>query len=147
MKRTIDFHLDKWITSPQRKVLLLRGARQVGKTWSVRNLAAKFKYFVEVNFEADRSVHQFFRGDLDPAEICANLAGAATILGASVMGIPVSTTHIICTSIMGVGTTMGASTVKWGVARSIALAWILTIPISALIGFVAFVVIRLIVGS
>jgi PiT family inorganic phosphate transporter len=48
---------------------------------------------------------------------------------------------------MGVGTTMGASTVKWGVARSIALAWILTIPISALIGFIAFVVIRLIVGS
>ena len=77
----------------------------------------------------------------------AETAGAATILGASVVGIPVSTTHVICTSIMGVGTTMGASTVKWGVARSIALAWILTIPISAFIGFVAFVVIRLIVGS
>jgi len=77
----------------------------------------------------------------------AETSGAATILGASVLGIPVSTTHIICTSIMGVGTTMGASTVKWGVARSIALAWILTIPISALIGFVAFVGIRLIVGS
>ena len=77
----------------------------------------------------------------------AETAGAVTILGASVMGIPVSTTHVICTSIMGVGTTMGASTVKWGVARSIALAWILTIPISAIIGFVAFMVIRLIVGS
>ncbi|MDO9036204.1 MAG: inorganic phosphate transporter [Methanoregula sp.] len=77
----------------------------------------------------------------------AETAGAATIIGASIAGIPVSTTHIICTSIMGVGTTMGASTVKWGVARSIALAWILTIPISALIGFIAFVVIRLIVGS
>jgi PiT family inorganic phosphate transporter len=77
----------------------------------------------------------------------AESAGAATIIGASIAGIPVSTTHIICTSIMGVGTTMGASTVKWGVARSIALAWILTIPISALIGFVAFVVIRLIVGA
>ncbi|MHB8162739.1 MAG: inorganic phosphate transporter [Methanoregula sp.] len=76
----------------------------------------------------------------------AESAGAATIIGASIAGIPVSTTHIICTSIMGVGTTMGASTVKWGVARSIAIAWILTIPISALIGFIAFVVIRLIVG-
>jgi PiT family inorganic phosphate transporter len=76
----------------------------------------------------------------------AESAGAATIIGASIAGIPVSTTHIICTSIMGVGTTMGASTVKWGVARSIAIAWILTIPISALIGFVAFGVIRLIVG-
>ncbi len=76
----------------------------------------------------------------------AETAGAATILGASVAGIPVSTTHVICTSIMGVGTTMGASTVKWGVARSIAVAWILTIPISALIGFASFLAIRLIVG-
>jgi inorganic phosphate transporter, PiT family len=77
----------------------------------------------------------------------AETAGAATILGASVLGIPFSTTHVICTSIMGVGTTMGASTVKWGVERSIMIAWVLTIPISALIGFLSFVVIRLIVGS
>ena len=76
----------------------------------------------------------------------AETAGAVTILGASALGIPVSTTHIISTSIMGVGTTMGASTVKWGVARSIAIAWILTIPISALIGFVSFAVIRVIIG-
>jgi len=76
----------------------------------------------------------------------AETAGAATILGASALGIPVSTTHIICTSIMGVGTTMGASTVKWGVARTIALAWILTIPLAALIGFVAFAVIRVVIG-
>jgi len=76
----------------------------------------------------------------------AETAGAATILGASVAGIPVSTTHVICTSIMGVGTTMGASTVKWGVARRIMWAWILTIPVSALIGFVSFGVIRLIIG-
>lgn len=76
----------------------------------------------------------------------AETAGAATILGASAAGIPVSTTHVICSSIMGVGTTMGSSTVKWGVARSIALAWILTIPISALIGFAAFAVIRVIIG-
>ena len=60
----------------------------------------------------------------------AETAGAATIIGASVVGIPVSTTHIICSSIMGVGTTMGTSTVKWGVARTIAFAWILTIPLA-----------------
>jgi PiT family inorganic phosphate transporter len=77
----------------------------------------------------------------------AETAGAATIIGASIAGIPVSTTHVICSSIMGVGTTMGTSTVKWGVARSIMIAWVLTIPISALIGFVTFMVIRLIVGS
>jgi PiT family inorganic phosphate transporter len=76
----------------------------------------------------------------------AETAGAATILGASIAGIPVSTTHVICSSIMGVGTTMGASTVKWGVARRIMFAWILTIPISALIGFAAFAVIRVFVG-
>ena len=76
----------------------------------------------------------------------AETAGAATIIGASMVGIPVSTTHIICSSIMGVGTTMGASTVKWGVARSIVIAWILTIPVSALIGFVSFAVIRVFIG-
>ncbi len=76
----------------------------------------------------------------------AETAGASTIIGASVVGIPVSTTHIICTSIMGVGTTSGASTVKWGVARNIMWAWVLTIPISAAIGFVAFAVIRVVIG-
>jgi PiT family inorganic phosphate transporter len=73
-------------------------------------------------------------------------SGAATILGASALGIPVSTTHIICTSIMGVGTTMGTSAVKWGIARSIAIAWILTIRLAALIGFVAFAIIRVVIG-
>lgn len=76
----------------------------------------------------------------------AETAGASTIIGASILGIPVSTTHVICSSIMGVGTTMGASTVKWGVARTIMWAWVLTIPISALIGFAAFSVIRVIIG-
>jgi inorganic phosphate transporter, PiT family len=76
----------------------------------------------------------------------AETAGASTIIGASLLGIPVSTTHIICTSIMGVGTTMGVSTVKWGVARRILWAWILTIPVSAGIGFAAFSVIRIVIG-
>lgn len=76
----------------------------------------------------------------------AETAGASTIIGASVLGIPVSTTHIICTSIMGVGTTSGSSTVKWGVARNILWAWILTIPVSALIGFTAFEIVRIAIG-
>jgi PiT family inorganic phosphate transporter len=76
----------------------------------------------------------------------AETAGAVTILGASVAGIPVSTTHVICSSIMGVGSTMGISTVKWGVARRIMIAWILTIPVSALIGYISFLGIRMIVG-
>jgi PiT family inorganic phosphate transporter len=76
----------------------------------------------------------------------AETAGAGTIIGASLLGIPVSTTHIICSSIMGVGSTMGISTVKWGVARTIMWAWILTIPISALIGFASFFIIRIFIG-
>ena len=77
----------------------------------------------------------------------AETAGAATILGASAAGIPVSTTHVICSSIMGVGTTMGSSTVKWGMARSIMVAWILTIPVSAVIGYAAFAAIWVFVGA
>jgi PiT family inorganic phosphate transporter len=76
----------------------------------------------------------------------AETAGTATIIGSSIVGIPVSTTHIICTSIMGVGATQGTSMVKWGVARSILWAWILTIPISAGIGFIGFYVMHLILG-
>jgi PiT family inorganic phosphate transporter len=73
----------------------------------------------------------------------AETASATTILSASVFGIPVSTTQVICASIMGVGSTMGTSAVKWGVARSIMWAWILTIPISAGIAFISFAGIRL----
>jgi PiT family inorganic phosphate transporter len=68
----------------------------------------------------------------------AETASAATIIGASMAGIPVSTTHVITSSIMGVGTTRGTSAVKWGMARSIIWAWFLTIPISALIGYASF---------
>jgi len=77
----------------------------------------------------------------------ANAASASTIIGASIAGIPVSTTHVICSSIMGVGSTMGSSAVKWGMARTIMWAWVLTIPISALIGYAAFAVIRVFVGA
>jgi len=73
MKRTIDHYLEQWIIDPQRKVLLVRGARQVGKTYSIRELGKKFDYYLEVNFESDKSVHQFFKSDLNPDEICKNL--------------------------------------------------------------------------
>jgi PiT family inorganic phosphate transporter len=73
----------------------------------------------------------------------AETGGAATIIGSSAAGIPVSTTHIIASSIMGVGSTKRVSAVRWGVARNIVWAWILTIPISALIGFLSFSVMGL----
>jgi len=64
---------------------------------------------------------------------CAEFAGAVTLVGASLGGIPVSTTHTITGAIMGVGATHGLSSVRWGVARSIVIAWVLTIPAAALV--------------
>jgi inorganic phosphate transporter, PiT family len=73
----------------------------------------------------------------------AETAGATTIIGASLGGIPVSTTHIICSTILGVGATKRFSAVRWGIARRIVWAWILTIPISMFIGFASFKIIQL----
>jgi PiT family inorganic phosphate transporter len=62
---------------------------------------------------------------------CAEFAGATTLIGASLAGIPVSTTHTITGAIMGVGSVRRFSAVRWGIARTIVIAWILTIPASA----------------
>jgi PiT family inorganic phosphate transporter len=64
----------------------------------------------------------------------AETSASAVLLGAAWLGLPVSTTHVITTSIMGVGATERVSAVKWGVTRDIFLAWIFTLPASALIG-------------
>jgi PiT family inorganic phosphate transporter len=69
---------------------------------------------------------------------CAETSGAITIIAATHFGIPVSTTHTITGAIIGVGSTKGASAVKWGVAGRIIWAWILTIPLSALVAGVAW---------
>jgi len=63
----------------------------------------------------------------------AETSGATTIIGASLLGIPVSTTHTITGAIVGVGATHRLTAVRWGVAGTIVWAWILTIPLSALI--------------
>lgn len=75
---------------------------------------------------------------------CAETAGAVTLFGATLAGIPVSTTHTITGAIVGVGATRRLSAVKWGVARRIVWAWVLTIPISAFIAAISFLVIRFI---
>ncbi len=72
---------------------------------------------------------------LKPFEgFCAETAGALTLFGATHFGIPVSTTHTITGSIIGVGAIKKVSAVKWGVTIKIVWAWILTIPVSALMG-------------
>jgi PiT family inorganic phosphate transporter len=63
----------------------------------------------------------------------AETAGAMCLYGATFFGIPVSTTHTITGSIVGVGATRGVHAVRWGVAGRVVWAWILTIPASAII--------------
>lgn len=64
----------------------------------------------------------------------SQLAGAAVIIGASLVGGPVSTTQVVSSSIMGVGAAERLNKVRWGVAQEIAVAWMLTIPATALVG-------------
>ena len=74
---------------------------------------------------------------------CAETAGAITLIGTAIGGIPVSTTHTITGSIMGVGATQRFSAVRWGVAGRIITAWIVTIPASAAVAALAWWVLRL----
>src|SRR5438876_284677 len=73
----------------------------------------------------------------------AETAGSITLFIASHLGVPVSTTHTITGAIVGVGATRRFSAVRWGVAGRILWAWILTIPMAALIGAVTFYIARL----
>lgn len=72
--RTIDSYLLEWKNERVHKPLLLRGARQVGKSSAVRQLGKTFKYFMEVNFERDKEIISVFTGNLKPKEITSRLA-------------------------------------------------------------------------
>lgn len=73
----------------------------------------------------------------------ASFAGSIVLFGASVLGIPVSTTHTITGAIVGAGTARRASSVRWGVASNVVVAWIITIPASAAIGALFYLLTRL----
>ncbi|HEY0811628.1 MAG TPA: inorganic phosphate transporter, partial [Longimicrobiales bacterium] len=77
---------------------------------------------------------------------CAETGGAISILLATKFGIPVSTTHTITGSIVGVGATQRLSAVRWGIARRIVWAWILTIPAAASMSAIAYLIIVAIRG-
>jgi PiT family inorganic phosphate transporter len=79
-----------------------------------------------------RSVHAF----------CAQTSSAIVILGAALMGGPVSTTHVVSSSIMGVGAGQRISAVRWGVAKNIILAWFITIPASAVMAGLSFHIVQ-----
>ncbi|MDK9699724.1 MAG: inorganic phosphate transporter [bacterium] len=74
---------------------------------------------------------------------CAETAGAITLLVTAFGGIAVSTTHTISGAIMGVGATRRASAVRWGLAGNIIIAWILTIPASALVGAISYYIVSI----
>jgi inorganic phosphate transporter, PiT family len=76
---------------------------------------------------------------------CAETAGALTVIGSTLGGIPVSTTHTITGSIMGVGSVKRLSAVRWGVAGNIVLAWVLTIPATIIMSGLAYLAINLII--
>ncbi len=84
---------------------------------------------------------------LDPVHgFAAETTAATIIMAAAQLGMPVSTTHVISSAIMGVGTSHRFNAVRWGVARSIATAWVLTIPCSAVIAGVAYLVLTVLGG-
>ena len=79
---------------------------------------------------------------LNPFGGCsAETSAGLTIIGATILGIPVSTTHTITGSIIGVGSVKGLSAVRWGVAKNILWAWVLTIPFSAIFAMLTYEVV------
>ncbi|HXG39557.1 MAG TPA: inorganic phosphate transporter [Candidatus Limnocylindrales bacterium] len=84
---------------------------------------------------------------LDPVHgFAAETTAATIIVGASHFGMPVSTTHIISSAIMGVGSSDRISAVRWGIAREIVTAWVLTIPAAGLVAGVTYLLLRPVFG-
>ncbi len=74
IERKIDKALIDWKNQPSRKPLLVRGARQVGKSSTVRNLGKTFEHFIELDFIANKSIHKLFEGDINPISIYEELS-------------------------------------------------------------------------
>ncbi|TFH38594.1 MAG: DUF4143 domain-containing protein [Bacteroidia bacterium] len=74
IERKIDKELIDWKNHPSRKPLLVRGARQVGKSSTVRNLGKTFEFFIEVDFISNKSIHKLFEGDINPIRIYEELS-------------------------------------------------------------------------
>ena len=74
MKRDLFKYLKKWKAGSNKKPILLRGARQVGKSWLARELGKEFENFVEINFEKNPDFCSFFAGNIEPQIITKNLS-------------------------------------------------------------------------
>ncbi len=77
----------------------------------------------------------------------SDTASSLVIVGASFLGAPVSTTHVVSSAIMGVGSTKRLTAVRWGVALNIVSAWVMTAPISAMLGAVFYLLASFIISS
>jgi PiT family inorganic phosphate transporter len=118
-----DFHIPLWVIASCAASISLGTAS--GGWRIIKTLGSKIYRL--------RSVHAF----------CAQTASATVILGAALLGGPVSTTHVVSSSIMGVGAGQRVSAVRWGVAKNIILAWFITIPASAIMAGLCFLLIRM----
>ena len=78
---------------------------------------------------------------------CVETASAGVILGASAFGLPTSTTHVITSTILGVGLSKRINAVNWNVAKRILIAWVLTIPASALVAYLTYQVMSPLLGK
>jgi inorganic phosphate transporter, PiT family len=106
-----DFHVPMWV------VLTCQGAMALG------TLCGGWRIVRTVGSHITR---------LTPMQgFCAETGGALALFGATWLGIPVSTTHTITGSIIGVGAARRTSAVRWGVTQNILLAWVITLPASA----------------
>lgn len=117
-----SFHVPDWV------ILTCAGAIALGTAtggWRIiKTLGTKIYRL--------RPVHAF----------CAQTSSATVILGAALLGGPVSTTHVVSSSIIGVGVGQRMSAVRWSVARSIILAWFITIPATAFLAGISLVLLR-----
>ena len=78
-QRLIDKQLIEWKNAPRRMPLLVRGARQVGKSTAIRELGKTFKYYVEINLERQQSLRALFTEDIDVRKTCAKLSATLSI--------------------------------------------------------------------
>ncbi len=131
----------------QKTMGIIAGALYTGGLMSKADLSANWGHFhwpIILSANAAIALGTYFGGwrivhtmgskitKLKPVGgFCAETAGAITLFGTALAGIPVSTTHTITGAIVGVGATQRLSAVRWGVARRIVWAWVLTIPASA----------------
>lgn len=74
IQRNVDNELLKWKSESKHKPLLIRGARQIGKTETIRNFGKSFEIFIEINFEESPRLKELFSRDLSPENICENIA-------------------------------------------------------------------------